>query len=120
MKALIDTNFMLIPGQTKTDIFTVLREYELVTLDLCIRELEKLAENKGKKGEYARVGIQLINKNKVKIIKSGKKTTDKAILEYAQKNNCAVATNDRKLIAGLKKNGVKVIRLRQKKLILVE
>lgn len=51
---------------------------------------------------------------------SGKKTiADDDILELADDIG-AVATNDKKLIRDLKKKGVKVVRLRQKKFLVEE
>ena len=46
MKALVDTNFLMIPGDFKVDILTELLNLgysEIFTVDLVVKELEKLS-----------------------------------------------------------------------------
>lgn len=117
MKILLDTNFLLVPVQFKVNIYELL-EGDLITLDACIRELEKLARSKGKDGANAKVALKLA-KN-VKIIRAKSIRADVAIINYAKSHGCAVATNDRKLIKTLKSKGIKIIRLRQMKLLAEE
>jgi len=121
MKILLDTNFLLAPAQFKTDIFELLRNDELYTLDLCIKEMEKLAKGKGKNAAAAKVALELLEKNNVKILKTGKKkNADAAIIDTAKAGNYAVATNDKKLIKSLKSYRIKIIRLKQKKQLTYE
>ena len=113
---MLDTNFLLVPVQFKVDIFRQLRGNDLVTLDLCVKELEKISKGKGKSAEHSKIALDLLKKRKIRIIKANK-PTDSSLMNYAQQHNCAVATNDRKLIKRLKNKGIKVIRLSQKKYI---
>ncbi len=121
MKIVIDTNMLISAVQYKVDIFEQLQGYELVTLSNCIEELWKIAKGRSKSSTNARIALELIEKNGVMIEKSAEKSTDAAIIKYAMKNRpkdasgFAAATNDRKLIKALKNNGIKVIRLRQRK-----
>ncbi|MEM7819316.1 MAG: DNA-binding protein [Candidatus Aenigmatarchaeota archaeon] len=120
MKILLDTNFLLLPVQFKIDIFKLLKNYELFTLDLCVNEIKKLSERKTKDGIAAKVALELIKTKKINVIKSEKKKTDLAIIEIAKKYNYMVATNDKKLIKSLKRYGIKIIRLKQKKYLIEE
>ena len=120
MKILLDTNFLLIPAQFKIDIFEELKKssYKPITLDCCIFELKKLSKSRGRKGIYARVALQLLKKNKIRIINADEKNTDKAIIDYSTKNKYAVATNDKVLIKKLRDRGIKIVRLRQKRYLM--
>ena len=114
MKILLDTNMLLVPHQFGVDIFEFLKEYEILTLSSCIDELKKLSKKRGDEGLAARVGMKLLKENHVKAVKT-KEKGDKSILNYAVKEKCAVATNDKGLIEALKTNHVKIIRLKQKR-----
>ena len=119
MKILLDTNMMLVPHQFGVDIFEFLREYEIITLSSCMDELRKLSKKRGDEGLAARVGLKLLKENRVKTAKT-KEKGDKSILNYAVREKCAVATNDKGLIEALKTNHVKIIRLKQKKYLAEE
>jgi len=111
MKFLLDANFLTIPGEFKVDIFTELFHFgkpELFTLDLVVKELETI------KSKHTRLGLQLLKKHKVKILKAVG-VTDKEIERIAKENNFVVCTQDKKLISDLQKSGIKVVYLRQKK-----
>ena len=119
MKILLDTNFLVLAGK-KVDIYELLSGSELLTLDSCIRELEKLAASRKKDAAAARIAMNVM-KGRVKIIKTEAKNTDSAILGEAKRHkSLAVATNDRKLIKNLKAHGIRVIRLRQGKMLTEE
>lgn len=66
-----------------------------------------------------KVALSLIKKNNVKIIKTepGKRVDD-LIIETAKNNKYAVATQDKLLKQRLKKEGIEVVTLRQKKYLL--
>jgi rRNA-processing protein FCF1 len=113
MKVLLDTNFLLVPVQFKVDIYEELRGNQLLTLDKCVKELQT------KKG-FA-VAKVLMKKNHVKVVKGGAGGTDMTILTYVKKHkNVCVATNDKELIKALKSIGISIIRLRQKKYLVME
>ena len=116
-KVLFDTNFLLIPGQFKVDIFKEIdriidEKYEIFVVDKTLEELEKLIKgNKEKDKKAAKLAKQLIKKNKVKIINTQGKNVDEIIIKIKDKDTI-VATQDKELRKKLKGD---VIVLRQKK-----
>jgi hypothetical protein len=116
-KVIIDTNFFTIPYQFRIDIFEEIHqkipeEHELITLSGVIRELENLAENKGRDSIAAKVGLELIEKKGIEILQS-QGNVDDAIVGLADKQK-VVATNDKDLIKRLKDKNVKILYLRGK------
>ncbi len=133
---ILDTNFLLIPGQFGVDVFSELQRvcgfsYQVCVLDKTLGEMEKLASGESvslKDRRAAKLGLQLLRAKSVSIVGSGEygerkvfKSTDKAILDFAAAKNrsepgsAVVATQDRKLQGSLAAKGVAVIVLRQKK-----
>lgn len=118
MKALLDTNFLLIPAQFKVDIYSELANNQLFILDKTIDELKKIQKQQSlKHKKAAKLTLDLIKAKKVKIIKTKKGKVDDLIVEIAKKNKYAVATQDKALKQRLKRQNIKVITLRQKKTI---
>jgi len=118
-KIILDSNFLTIPYQFNIDIFEEIdrimeEEYELMTLDGVIEELKKIKKSKGKDAVAASIGLELIKKKNVRIIKTDEKSVDNAIIKIADKDTI-VATNDRELRQKLKNKNVKSIYLRNKK-----
>lgn len=129
VKILLDTNFLLIPGQFKVDIFSEIHRicdfsYEIVVLDRTIDELESIAaQQRGKDKMAAKLALQLIKVKKPVILASKTatfKNVDKTILELAAKERLMVATQDRLLKSELKKLGIGLIELRQEKYLRFE
>lgn len=127
MKIIIDTNFLLIPGQFGVDIFTEIEKicdfkHEIFVLDKTMEELDKIIrEQKGKDKRAAKLAKDMVDRKKIKIIPT--KTfgsADKAILEMAEKAKIVVATQDQLLKAELKKKGAYTIGLRQKKQLFID
>jgi rRNA-processing protein FCF1 len=121
MKFLLDTNFLMIPGKFKIDVFSGLTAFgkpELMTLDLVVKELKGIRDsNKGKDSLYAKVGLLILKRKKIKIKRSHYKDADNEIVRMAKKDkeNIAVCTQDEELVKRLKKEKVLVIGLRQEK-----
>jgi rRNA-processing protein FCF1 len=118
-KIILDTNFLTLPHQFKVDIFSEIdrimeENYELFTLDSVIDELNKLSKSKGKDAIAAKIGLELIKKKNIKIIKTGEINVDKAIVKISNKDTI-VATNDKILRKKLKNENIKTIYLRSKK-----
>jgi len=112
----------MIPGKFKVDVFheLALEGFEPVTLKNCIEELKKISEKTGAQGTYAKIALEIVEKNGIPIKRKVIQATDNAIIQYAIENICSVATNDRELIERLKTAGIKVVRLRQNKMIVEE
>ncbi len=127
-KIVLDTNFLLIPGQFGIDIFSELDRicnfnYDMCVLPEIVEELESLAGSKSCSANDRRaagLGLQLLKAKGVKVVNAKRKvfkSADKAILELASANggDAVVATQDRDLRDKLAAKGVAVIMLRQKR-----
>ena len=115
-KIILDTNFLLIPGANKVDIFSEIEricvfKYQIIVLDRTISELETLTQTPSKAGINAKLGLDLIKKKKIKVIKTKQGHTDDIIVEIADKDTI-VATQDKDLKQRLKDRGIPVIILR--------
>src|SRR3972149_8645917 len=75
-KIVLDTNFLLIPGQYKVDIFSELRKmadfnYSLFVMADTVKELEKIAlEGKRADKLAAQVAIGLLKAKNIKILRA--------------------------------------------------
>ncbi len=130
-KILLDTNFCMIPFQFKVDIFTEIKRivdgnYVVCVLDKTIDELNELVKiGKGKNKINAKLALQLLNKKKVKIIKTkSEKYVDDLIVDLVG-DDWIVCTQDIGLRKRLKiknnkeKKNVKIIIMRQKKYLII-
>jgi hypothetical protein len=120
MKILLDTNFLIIPGKNRVDIFSELRAFgrpELFTIGLVREELRKLASESGVSASHARLALELIKKKKVKVLSTGGSDADSELERLASEGDFVVCTQDRELQARLRKEGVAVIYLRQGRLL---
>jgi len=118
MKALLDTNFLMIPGEFGVDILSELLGLgytEVFTIDLVILELERLAVSKGKEGRSARIGMEFIRKGEVIVLKAGSERTDEEILRLAKTKEYIACTQDKELIKRIQHEGLPFITLRQGK-----
>ncbi len=122
MKFLLDTNFLMLQGKFKVDIFSELEKFgkvEAYTINLVVNELEKIAGGRGKNAMHAKVAIWLIRKEGVKILHSKGRHADPAIKRFAANGYYAVCTQDKKLRDYLKKKKIPVVFLRQKKYLVM-
>ncbi|MEM5872070.1 MAG: DNA-binding protein [Candidatus Aenigmatarchaeota archaeon] len=119
MKALLDTNFLMIPGEFKVDIFSHLINLgyiEFYTLDLVVKELEKLSTKGGKTSRAARLALEMIKQCGVNVLKSkGKGNVDEIMLKLAKERGFVICTQDKELISKIKAEGMRYITLRQNK-----
>ena len=120
MKALLDTNFLMIPGEFRVDIIsglTGLGYIEFFTLDLVIRELEKFSTRGGKVAKCARIALEIIRNCGVTVLETKGDVTrvDDEIFRLARSKNYVVCTQDRELMQKAKAAGLRYITLRQNK-----
>lgn len=118
MRVLLDANFLMIPGKFKVDVFRELQMFgrpELFTLDKVVKELEKIARDRSQDSTHARMGLFLIDSRGINIVRSRSGSTDKELGRIGKDGDYTVCTQDRALIKILRKMGVKVISLRQRK-----
>ena len=124
-KIILDTNFLMAVGQFKVDIFSEIYRicnfnYQLFIIGKTVDELKKIIQSrqKGKDKATAKLALAIINAKKLKILKTKEdKPVDDLILDV---NDAIVATTDKELINRLKEKKAKIIRLRQKKYLIME
>ncbi len=131
LKIIFDTNFLLIPGSLKVDIFLEISRiidepYELFIVDKTLTELQNIIENqRGKYKGYAKIALQLIKEKNIKVIDVKQKSlymkydfddhiVDDILLKISDANTI-IATQDKGLKKNLSVKGVKTIILRNKK-----
>ena len=118
MKALMDTNFLMIPGEFGVDILSELLNLgytEVFTIDLVINELKKLSVGKDKRARNARIGLEFIRKGEVVILKTRGINADDEIVKLAKTKKYIVCTQDKGIIAKIKDLPGRFITLRQGK-----
>jgi len=109
MKFLLDTNFLVSAIKFRIDINKELEKFgrpDLYTLNLVLKELEKLKAKK--------LAFYFIGRNNVSVIRV-KGRTDSEIVRAARKYSMVVCTQDRELIKRLKAKNLSVVFIRQKK-----
>tara|TARA_Y100000310_G_C20658072_1_gene803093 strand:+ start:1683 stop:2114 length:432 start_codon:yes stop_codon:yes gene_type:complete len=120
MDVLLDTSFILTALKEKLDIFQAEEFGDLILPEQVILELKKKALGNGKDNEKAKLGLDIIQKNKekLKIINLDKKYVDAGIKRYAKKKKIIVATLDKELKTQLK--GTSILTIRGKKKFALE
>ena len=119
-KIILDTNFLLIPTQFKIDIFSEINRISNFNYQLCIidKTIDELKAIKGKDRFAAKLALALIKSKKIKILKTKEKIgVDDLILDM---RNVIVATLDKELVRKLNEKKIKIIRMRQKKYLIIE
>jgi len=124
-RIMLDTNFLLIPAQFKVDIFSEMHRicdfsYELLVLDKTLDELKGIVEKqKGRHKKAAKLALALLNAKKVKILRTAQEGSVDDILKKTASKEDIVATQDRELRRALRKKGISLIALRQKKYLTI-
>jgi uncharacterized protein len=130
-KIFLDTNFLMIPGSLKIDIFSEIARIidepcELYVLDKSIDELNGIMDKqKGKEKSAAKMALQLIELKNIKILVTkqkslnmpinSKKSIVDDILVSISDSDTIVATQDSLLKKTLAAKGIKTLILRSKK-----
>ena len=116
-KLYLDTNFLLIPGQFKVDIFSEIKRIleenvEICILEETISELHKIIETANIKDRYAaKLALQLTKHLKTE--PSSFDNVDDRLVALAKQGDY-VATQDGALKRRLKEKKVRIITLKQK------
>ena len=127
MKILIDTNFLIYLAKNK--LFDDLNAlgHEVVIPRVVDFELEKVSQDKNLKIEDRNAASlaqdivkRFVELKKAKYLDNIEKEADDEILRYAKKTKCIVATMDKELQEKLKKQGNKIIIIRQEKYLELE
>ncbi len=111
-KVVLDTNFLLIPGQFRVDIFEEIKRiadfrFKLYIFEKTEKELENILKNaKTKDRMAANIAKKLIKERDISYLKGDEAlSVDEQIIEFARSNECFVATQDAELKRKLKKEG---------------
>ncbi len=120
-KVILDSNFLMLPFQFKTDIFAELDrildvDYKIFVTRSVINELKKLAKSKGKERMIAKAAIKLADRFEV-IEDEGE--TDNSLYALSSPTTI-ICTNDKNLKEKIRKKGSPVIYLRQGKYLVLE
>ncbi|MBN1793293.1 DUF188 domain-containing protein [Candidatus Woesearchaeota archaeon] len=125
-KVIIDTNFLLIPGQFKVDIFSEIARimdepFEMCVVEKTMDELQRIVISAGERDKFAaKLAIVLAGQKSLKRVgvSRGRESADDDIVS-ASDENTYVATQDAILRRRVREKGAKVIGLRQKKYLAV-
>ena len=116
---------MLIPGALGVDVISQIKEIEykanLYVVDKTIDELENIVKTQKKKHrESAKLGLLMIKKFKLNIIKTTQtfKNVDEIIVDIVKNEGFGVATQDLGLKRRIKEYNAPLFVLRQKKYVL--
>ena len=127
VKVIVDTNFFFVALQFNVDFFIELekllnRRFQPILLSSTQQELERLAESSStKKEKQAKFALKLAEKcHFVAVERILEETYDDVIFRVAADWKSPVATNDRELRKRLRKIGLPVIFLRQKRRLVLE
>ena len=117
---ILDTNMLTFPAQFGVNIYDQIEErfgktFKLCTLSGSLRELKGIAEQKPSNKKIVALTKQIIKKKGIKIINSDK-YVDNELIAWGKKG-AIIATNDKELKEKLIKKGIKVIFIKQKKII---
>ena len=123
-KVILDTNFLLIPGEFGVDIFSeinriMIEPYEVCILKKSMDELEILIQRMGKKKEAlnAKLGFIMAKQKGLKTLRSSSEAyADDELLEFVKANpkGVVVATQDAELKKKILNASGRIIELKQK------
>ncbi len=117
MDVIIDTNMLMAIVQFKVDLFNELRALGARRFYIPRGVFEELESIRGSR-PVAELVEKMLKEGKIATLKDG--PVDDVILKEAERMGAAIATNDKELIKRAKSFGLKVIRLRQSKFLVVE
>nr|WP_214020936.1 PIN domain-containing protein [Methanoculleus sp.] len=119
VRALLDTNALLMPAQFGIDLYDELMalfgDFEPITLEEVVGELSGLARGRGRDAAAARVGLAMARRSKIVPSGSTAERVDDRVIEYARREGCIVVTNDRQLRNALLGKGIDVVSMRRER-----
>ena len=128
LSVILDSNFLFIPSQFRLDIFEALssllnQRFNPILLSPTLKELRRLAKTGSpKKRKQALFALTLAEKycTVVQVEKDLRETHDDVLVRVASEWKCPIATNDRDLRKRLRRRGIPVIFLRQRRRLELE
>lgn len=116
MKFLLDTNFLISIVSFKIDMIDELSKFgkpELFVLSFVVNELKKIVRKGGKSSIYGKIALELIKRNDIRILQS-KENVDEEMVKLS-KNGFIICTIDKKLSKTIRKDGKRIVSIRQRK-----
>lgn len=115
MIVVLDSNALLMPFQYNLnldmEIGRILGHADIYVPSCVIGELKRLASRRWE----AKAALQLAGKYRIVEVEN---PGDRGVMEAAKKLGAIVVTNDRELMNILKKNGIKIISMKQNHLVM--
>ena len=101
--------------QFRKDAFSIskaaFRHADVVISTGILHELQRTAKRRGKKGAYARTSLELVKKNRIRILKNNSYPDIWIHNIAARYKNTIVITNDTALFSKIRKTGGKALKL---------
>ena len=119
MEVILDTSFILNCLKVGIDFLEAVEYGKVVIAREVVEELGKLAQDNSKLAEQAKLALEIIERNKVKMIKLNSGHVDAGIIKYVRNKQVIVATMDSELKRKLKKKS-KLLIIRGKKKLELE
>ena len=118
MKVVIDTNALIYAAENKIDLFRLMKGNQIIIPNLVLEELQLIskAAKKASDKKAAFLALKILENASFRTIKLAGKT-DSAIEKFAKATDSAVLTNDSALKKRLKHKDIKVLNIRQRKLV---
>lgn len=125
VKVLLDTNFLLLPGKFKIDIFSQLHRLfgtcDIAIADVSFEELNNIANGHSKEARQAKLGLSLLQAKNVSVVSADKhQGVDDALAQLAKEDNWILATDDAELRKKARQAGVKTVFVRKKQYLVLE
>ena len=92
IRVILDTNFLLIPGQFKVDIFDEIKKlmncpYKMYIFKATFNELEKIASKKSKDSPNAKIALKLIKQQNLKTLENSQNSSNSSTNHKLERAN---------------------------------
>ncbi|MEA2055048.1 MAG: twitching motility protein PilT [Candidatus Thermoplasmatota archaeon] len=109
---ILDTNALMIPYQSginiEREIIRLLGICRIIVPSSVVEEMERLANEDGKTGRAAKLGLNIIKKRGFRLMETKSKGDD-GVIETALKMDGAIVTNDKELRKRAKEMNLPII-----------
>ncbi len=111
----LDTNALMMPYEFginfEKELNHLLGVCRIIVPSAVIKEMERLAENEGKRGRAAQLGLNIVKKRGYRLMET-EKDGDDGVMDVAIRMDGAILTNDKELKKKARSYGLAVIYLR--------
>lgn len=123
MRIVLDTNFLIYSVKYRLMDDLEKEGFELVLLESVENELKKLSKS-GKERENAKIALELLKRMRISKEKTEISNVDRSIADFARRElekgrEIAVGTMDKGLEKRLKSHGIKTLKIRRKKTLIL-